>query len=192
MCGRVKGDFHSGQNVARSTFCDRFFLKYKQSSGTAMADCAYFKRKRSQKVDRETFCTEWKSPFINSNPRSFQIARCNRSVQSPVSHISFINIQSLLFVQASGPKRWLTLCSVLPLLNQPLHGPSPGCEVGEGKHLLLHRFIYLMVSNSGFVLNASIFIEELCWHVFRQRQDSLLNATTTPLVKTGSFKLLLL
>ena len=30
----VKADFHSVKNVARWTFCDRFLLKYKQSSGT--------------------------------------------------------------------------------------------------------------------------------------------------------------
>jgi hypothetical protein len=47
------------KNVARSIFCDRFFFKYKQS--LAVVDCTHFKRKRSQKIDRATFCTEWKS-----------------------------------------------------------------------------------------------------------------------------------
>jgi hypothetical protein len=49
------------QNVARSTFWDRFLLKYKQIS-LAAVDCAHFKRKRSQKtIMHATFCTEWKS-----------------------------------------------------------------------------------------------------------------------------------
>ena len=51
------------QNVARSTFCDCFLSKYKQSSGKillAVADCTHIKRKRSQRIDRATFCTEWK------------------------------------------------------------------------------------------------------------------------------------
>ena len=51
------------QNVARSTFCDRFLLKCAQSAMAVPLDCLYFKRKRSQKVGRATFCTEWKSPF---------------------------------------------------------------------------------------------------------------------------------
>ena len=42
----LKADFHSVQNVARSTFSERFLLNYKQ---------------RSLKIDRATFCTEWKS-----------------------------------------------------------------------------------------------------------------------------------
>jgi hypothetical protein len=47
------------KNIARSIFCDRFVLKYKQS--LAVVDCTHFKRKRPQKIDRATFCTEWKS-----------------------------------------------------------------------------------------------------------------------------------
>jgi hypothetical protein len=45
------------QNVARSTFCDCFLSKYKQSSGKillAVADCTHIKRKRSQRIDRAT------------------------------------------------------------------------------------------------------------------------------------------
>jgi hypothetical protein len=44
------------QNVAQSIVCDRILLK-------CPLDCLYFKRKRSQKVDRATFSTEWKSTF---------------------------------------------------------------------------------------------------------------------------------
>ena len=36
---RVKADFHSVQNVARSTFSERFLLNYKQSSGTNLISC---------------------------------------------------------------------------------------------------------------------------------------------------------
>ena len=37
-CG-LKADFHSVQNVARSTFSERFLLNYKQSSGTNLISC---------------------------------------------------------------------------------------------------------------------------------------------------------
>ena len=66
----LKADFHSVQNVARSTFSERFLLNYKQSSGTnliAVVDVTHFKRKRSLKIDRATFCTEWKSTFIGGD-----------------------------------------------------------------------------------------------------------------------------
>jgi hypothetical protein len=59
----IKADFHSVQNVARSTFCDHFLLKYKQSNATDQVDWTYFKRKWSQKVDLAIFCTEWKSAW---------------------------------------------------------------------------------------------------------------------------------
>ena len=36
---RLKADFHSVQNVARSTFSARFLLNYKQSSGTNFISC---------------------------------------------------------------------------------------------------------------------------------------------------------
>jgi hypothetical protein len=57
------------QNVARSIFCDRFLLKFVQST-TANDICSaslfVFQKKpiTAQKVDRTTFCTEWKSAFI--------------------------------------------------------------------------------------------------------------------------------
>ena len=35
----VKADYHSVQNVARSTFSERFLLNYKQSSGTNLISC---------------------------------------------------------------------------------------------------------------------------------------------------------
>ena len=35
----VKADFHSVQNVAQSTFSERFLLNYKQSSGTNLISC---------------------------------------------------------------------------------------------------------------------------------------------------------
>ena len=35
----VKADFHSVQNVARSTFSERFLLNYKQASGTNLISC---------------------------------------------------------------------------------------------------------------------------------------------------------
>ena len=35
----IKADFHSVQNVARSTFSERFLLNYKQSSGTNLISC---------------------------------------------------------------------------------------------------------------------------------------------------------
>ena len=35
----TKADSHSLQNVVRSTFCNRFLLKYKQSSGTNLISC---------------------------------------------------------------------------------------------------------------------------------------------------------
>ena len=35
----VKADFHSVQNVGRSTFSERFLLNYKQSSGTNLISC---------------------------------------------------------------------------------------------------------------------------------------------------------
>ena len=47
-CGRLrflsvdrslKADFHSVQNVARSTFSERFLLNYKQASGTNLISC---------------------------------------------------------------------------------------------------------------------------------------------------------
>ena len=36
----LKADFHSVQNVARSTFSERFLLNYKQSSETNLISCA--------------------------------------------------------------------------------------------------------------------------------------------------------
>ena len=36
---RIKADFHSVQNVARSTFSERCLLNYKQSSGTNLISC---------------------------------------------------------------------------------------------------------------------------------------------------------
>ena len=59
----IKADFHSMQNVARSTFCDHFLLKYKQSNATNQVDWTHFKRKWSQKYDLAIFCTEWKSAW---------------------------------------------------------------------------------------------------------------------------------
>jgi hypothetical protein len=41
----IKADFHSVEKVARSTFCDHFLLKYKQSSATDEVDCTHLKRK---------------------------------------------------------------------------------------------------------------------------------------------------
>ena len=60
----IKADFHSVQNVARSTFSERFLLNYKHGQAeqiSAAVDFTHFKRKRSLKIDRATFCTEWKS-----------------------------------------------------------------------------------------------------------------------------------
>ena len=37
----VKADFHSVQNVARSTLSERFLLNYKQSSGTNLISCGH-------------------------------------------------------------------------------------------------------------------------------------------------------
>ena len=37
----VKTGFHSAQNVARSTFSERFLLNYKQSSGTNLISCGW-------------------------------------------------------------------------------------------------------------------------------------------------------
>ena len=37
----MKADFHSVQNVARSTFSERFLLNYKQSSGTNLISCGW-------------------------------------------------------------------------------------------------------------------------------------------------------
>ena len=37
--GALKVDFHSVQNVARSTFSERFLLNCKQSSGTNLISC---------------------------------------------------------------------------------------------------------------------------------------------------------
>ena len=83
---------------------------------------------------------------------------------------------------------WLCVVSFL-LLNRPLSGPKPGMWNWWEEKLLSHRFIYLIVSNSGFVFNASIFIGGLRSHVFRQRQDSLLNAITGPLVNPETLKI---
>ena len=86
-----KADFHSMQNVARSTFSERFLLNYKQSSGTnslPVVDFTHFKRKRSLKIDRATFCTEWKSAY--SGIRSVRIRRKGALVFSlliPPSHL---------------------------------------------------------------------------------------------------------
>jgi hypothetical protein len=60
----IKADFHSVQNVTRSTFCDHFLLKYKQSNTTDQVDWTHFKRKWSQTVDLAIFCTEWKSATL--------------------------------------------------------------------------------------------------------------------------------
>jgi hypothetical protein len=37
---------------------------------SAVVDCTYFERKRSQKIDRATFCTEWKSAFMVAGLRA--------------------------------------------------------------------------------------------------------------------------
>ena len=63
---RFKADF---QNVARSTFSERFLSNYKQIS-LAVVDFTHFKRKRSLKIDRATFCTEWKSAFSPDTGRN--------------------------------------------------------------------------------------------------------------------------
>ena len=42
----IKLDFHSAENVARSTFCDRFLLKCVESSTFVPLECSYFKTKR--------------------------------------------------------------------------------------------------------------------------------------------------
>jgi hypothetical protein len=60
----LKAYFHSVEKVARSTFCDHFLFKCVQSTSSVAPHCLYFKRKWSQKVDRATFSTEWKSAFI--------------------------------------------------------------------------------------------------------------------------------
>jgi hypothetical protein len=73
---QLKADFHSVQNVARSNFCDRFLLKCVQSTTAnefVPLECLYFKRKRSQKVDRTTFCTEWKSALRLSPEQSGKV-----------------------------------------------------------------------------------------------------------------------
>jgi hypothetical protein len=41
----MKTDFHSVQNVTRSTFCDHFLLKCVQSPSSVAFDCLYFKGK---------------------------------------------------------------------------------------------------------------------------------------------------
>ena len=64
----VKADFHSAHNVARSTFSERFLLNYNSQAeqiSLAVVDFTHFKRKRSLKIDRATFCTEWKSAFTS-------------------------------------------------------------------------------------------------------------------------------
>ena len=62
----IKADFHSVQNVPRSTFYDCLLSTNRQAEQISLAvvDCKHFKfRKQSQKIDRATFCTEWKSVF---------------------------------------------------------------------------------------------------------------------------------
>jgi hypothetical protein len=64
--GWIKADFHTVHNVERSTFCNRFLLKYKRQAeqiSLAVVDYTHFKRKRSQKIDRAIFYTEWKSAY---------------------------------------------------------------------------------------------------------------------------------
>ena len=76
----IKADFHSVQNVPRSTFYDCLLSTNRQAEliSLAVVDCKHFKRKQSQKIDRATFCTEWKSvftrcsqPFSKSFPVNF-------------------------------------------------------------------------------------------------------------------------
>ena len=57
----LKADFHSVQNVARSTFSERFLLNYKQSSGTNLISCGWlntFKKKALAK-DRSHDILHW-------------------------------------------------------------------------------------------------------------------------------------
>ena len=91
VCSKVnvwlKADFHSVQNVARLFFSERFLLRrisiqckmsrdrllasaffwitnsQAERISLAVVDFTHFKRKRSLKIDRAIFCTEWKSAF---------------------------------------------------------------------------------------------------------------------------------
>ena len=67
ICINITGNFYSVQNVARSIFCDCILLKCAQSSSSNEICSTWlfiFKRKRSRKIDRTTFYTEWKSALM--------------------------------------------------------------------------------------------------------------------------------
>ena len=59
-----KGGFPFSAFCRAIDFCDRFLLNCEPSTGSVPVEGSQFKRKLSQKVDRATKSTEWKSSFI--------------------------------------------------------------------------------------------------------------------------------
>ena len=65
---KVKADFHSVQNVARSTFSERFLLNYKQSSGTNLISCGWLHtfQKKALAKNRSRDILHWMEIRLNT------------------------------------------------------------------------------------------------------------------------------
>ena len=87
----LKADFHSVQNVARSTFSERFLLNYKQSSGTNLISCGWLHtfQKKALAKNRARDILHWMKIRLNCDnwDRQFRLhsVRKRRPKNHPVS-----------------------------------------------------------------------------------------------------------
>ena len=68
----LPSDFHLVQKVARSTFSDRFCLKYKPIQCDQLCLIVYIQKKETTK-NLLKFCAEWKSTLIDLNILYFRV-----------------------------------------------------------------------------------------------------------------------
>ena len=70
----LKADFHSVQNVARSTFSEHFLLNYKQSSGTNLISCGWLHtfQKKALAKNRSRDVLHWMEIRLNAIRSTWQ------------------------------------------------------------------------------------------------------------------------
>ena len=70
----LKADFHSVQNVARSTFSERFLLNYKQSSGKNLISCGWLHtfQKKALAKSRSRDILHWMEIRLNAIRSTWQ------------------------------------------------------------------------------------------------------------------------